>query len=102
MRLEVNATLEYVLNTRKAWLTNEQINTQSPYNTYRRRGLPPTPICNPGLASLQAVLHPAETPYLYYVAEGDGSHLFAETFPEHQKNVKIAKRIRREKRLQGR
>jgi UPF0755 protein len=101
MRLEVNATLEYVLNTRKAWLTNEQINTQSPYNTYRRRGLPPTPICNPGLAALRAVLDPAETSYLYYVAEGDGSHLFAETFQEHQKNVKIAKRIRREKRLQG-
>jgi UPF0755 protein len=101
MRLEVNATLEYVLNTRKAWLTNDQINIKSPYNTYRRKGLPPTPICNPGLASLAAVLEPMETPYLYYVAQGDGSHLFAETFAEHQKNVRVAKRIRREKRLKA-
>jgi UPF0755 protein len=100
MRLEVNATLEYVLNTKNAWLTNEQLNIKTPYNTYRRRGLPPTPICNPGLASIEAVLDPAEVSFLYYVAQGDGSHLFAETFLEHQKNVRLAKRIRRTKRLQ--
>lgn len=102
MRLEVNATLNYVLETKRAWLTNAQINeTKSPYNTYRRRGLPPTPICNPGLASLQAVLEPAEVPYLYYVAQGDGSHLFAVTFAEHMKNVQLAKKIRRAKRNQN-
>ena len=62
-------------------------------------GLPPTPICNPGLPSLQAVLNPAEVSYLYYVAQGDGSHLFAETFQEHQKNVRQAKKILRAKRF---
>ncbi|HJT23029.1 MAG TPA: endolytic transglycosylase MltG, partial [bacterium] len=60
IRLEVNATLNYVLATKRAWLTNAQLNTQSPYNTYQHRGLPPTPICNPGLASIQAVLDPAD------------------------------------------
>jgi UPF0755 protein len=100
IRLEVNATLNYVLANKRAWLTNAQLNTQSPYNTYQHRGLPPTPICNPGLASIQAVLDPADVPYLYYVAQGDGSHLFATTFEEHQKNVAKAKRIRRAKRLQ--
>lgn len=98
IRLEVNATLNYVLTNKRAWLTNEQLNTQSPYNTYQHRGLPPTPICNPGLASIQAVLDPAEVPYLYYVAQGDGSHLFATTFQEHQNNVAKAKKIRRAKR----
>ncbi len=98
IRLEANATLNYVLTDKRAWLTNEQINTHSPYNTYQHRGLPPTPICNPGLASIQAVLDPADVPYLYYVAQGDGSNLFATTFEEHQKNVLLAKKIRRAKR----
>ncbi len=98
IRLEVNATLNYVLTNKRAWLTNDQLNTQSPYNTYQHRGLPPTPICNPGLASLEAVLNPADVPYLYYVAQGDGSHLFATTFQEHEKNVALAKRIRRAKK----
>ena len=100
MRLEVNATLNYVLNTKNPWFTNAQIGIQSPYNTYLHRGLPPTPICNPGLASIQAVLEPAEVSYLYYVAQGDGSNLFAETFQEHSKNVKQAKRVLRVKKRQ--
>lgn len=100
MRLEVNATLNYVLNTKNPWFTNAQIGTQSPYNTYLHRGLPPTPICNPGLASIQAVLEPADVSYLYYVAQGDGSNLFAQTFQEHMKNVRQAKKIIRAKRLQ--
>ena len=100
MRLQVNATLNYVLNTKNPWFTNAQIGTQSPYNTYLHRGLPPTPICNPSLESLQAVLEPADVPYLYYVAQGDGSNLFATTLEEHQKNVRAAKRIYRAKRRQ--
>jgi UPF0755 protein len=100
--LQVNATLNYILNTKHAWLTTNQIkNTDTPYNTYKYRGLPPTPICNPGAASLKAVLEPANVPYLYYVAAGDGSSLFATTFEEHQKNVRQAKKIRRAKRAQG-
>ncbi len=102
MRLEVNATLNYVLTNKRAWLTNEQLGTKSPYNTYQHRGLPPTPICNPGTASIEAVLNPAQVPFLYYVAQGDGSHLFAATFEEHQKNVLLAKRIRRAKKYKSR
>jgi UPF0755 protein len=100
MRLQVNATLEYVLNTKNPWFTNAQINTKTPYNTYLHRGLPPTPICNPGLASLNAVLEPADVPYLYYVSQGDGSNLFAATLQEHLKNVHQEKKILRAKRLQ--
>jgi len=100
--LQVNATLNYILETKHAWLTTNQIkNTDSPYNTYKYRGLPPTPICNPGAASLEAVLEPANVPYLYYVAAGDGSHLFATTFAEHQKNIRQALKVRRAQRAQG-
>jgi len=59
---------------------------QSPYNTYLYPGLPPGPICNPGLDSIRAVLEPADTRYLYFVAKDDGRHLFAETYEEHLRN----------------
>jgi UPF0755 protein len=99
MRLEVNATLNYVLNYKNPWLQEDQLGTRSPYNTYLHRGLPPTPICNPGLSSLEAVVEPAQVPYLYYVAKGDGTNLYAVTFAEHQKNVIAAKHIRHIKRV---
>lgn len=60
----------------------------SPYNTYLNRGLPPGPICSPGLSSIMAVLEPADTKYIYFVARGDGYHVFAETSEEHESNVK--------------
>jgi len=101
MRLEVNATLNYVLQDRRRWLTFKQLDTDSPYNTYRRRGLPPTPIGNPGKPSIEAVLHPAEVPYLYYVGMADGTHLFAETFEEHRANVSKAKKERFLNRLRS-
>jgi UPF0755 protein len=55
----------------------------SPYNTYQNSGLPPGPIASPGLASIMAVLEPADTDYYYFVARGDGTHQFSRTFAEH-------------------
>ena len=69
-------------------LTTADIDTTTPYNTYRIDGLPPTPIANPGRESLNAVLHPAETDALYFVADGNGGHAFSSTYEEHLKNVK--------------
>jgi UPF0755 protein len=68
-------------------LRAEELRTvDSPFNTYIHPGLPPGPICSPGLASLEAVLKPAQTNYLFFLAKGDGSHVFAETFEEHLEN----------------
>jgi len=73
------------------WWTPMQVEDSqtvaSPYNTFLNPGLPPGPICNPGLAALQAVAYPSPTRYLYFVAKGDGSHAFAETYEEHLENV---------------
>lgn len=71
----------------KADLTLEDLEIDSPYNTYRVTGLPPGPIAAPGLDSIEAVIDPADTNYLYFVARPDGSHAFAETLEEHQRNV---------------
>jgi UPF0755 protein len=102
MPLCINATLNYVLQDRRRWLTYKQLDTDSPYNTYKRRGLPPTPIGNPGKRCLEAVLEAATVPYLYYVGLADGSHLFAETLEQHDANVKRAKRERWQLRMQKR
>ncbi|MBM2809418.1 MAG: aminodeoxychorismate lyase [Chloroflexi bacterium] len=68
-------------------LTALNLRTPSPYNTYQTTGLPPGPICSPGLASLQAAADPTHDPWLYFVAMGDGTHLFARTLDEHLRNV---------------
>jgi len=70
-------------------LTQEDLEINSPYNTYRRTGLPAGPIANPGLDSIVAVIRPAQTNYLYFVAKPDGSHAFAETLEEHLRNVEL-------------
>ncbi|MFW6075516.1 MAG: endolytic transglycosylase MltG, partial [Chloroflexota bacterium] len=57
------------------------------YNTYLNPGFPPSPICNPGLDAIRAGFAPEPSPYLFFVAAGDGSHAFAETFEEHQENI---------------
>jgi len=78
MRLEIDATIEYVLPGNRLRLKNSHLRIDSPYNTYRNKGLPPGPIANPGLASLKAAVAPAKTDYIYYVLTGkDGSHTFA-------------------------
>lgn len=83
MRLEIDATIEYIIQEKKPRLLNSDLEIDSPYNTYRNAGLPPGPIGSPGLASLQAAAAPASTNYIYYVLTGqDGSHTFTETYNE--------------------
>ncbi len=83
-KLECDATVQYALGNRKSRLLYSDLQYPSPYNTYLHEGLPPGPINNPGLASIKAALSPAGTPYLYYVARPDGSHIFSRTAAEHQ------------------
>jgi UPF0755 protein len=88
MKLEVCASVSYKPgesreNKSKIYIADTKADT--PYNTYVHVGLPPGPICNPGLAAIDAVLSPARTDYLYYVAKPDGSHVFSRTFQEHEK-----------------
>ncbi len=85
--LQVDATIEYALPAHKTELSLRDLQVNSPYNTYQHAGLPPTPIANPGLPSLEAALHPAKTDDLYYVYCGNGHHVFAKTLAEHQANV---------------
>ena len=73
----------------KRELTAEDLEIDSPYNTRIVSGLPPGPICSPGLDSINAVVNPASTNYLYFVAKPDGSHAFAETFQEHLENIEL-------------
>lgn len=86
MLLQTDPTVEYALNIRQTKdqpLTFDQIKVASPYNTYVNPGLPPTPIASPGIASLKAALYPEKTPYLYFVARYDGTHVFSKTLSEH-------------------
>ena len=92
MLLQTDPTVIYALTEGKKdlgrLLTRKDLEIDSPYNTYKYAGLPPTPICNPGKAAIMAVAHPDKTPYLYFVASGDGGHNFARTLSEHNENVR--------------
>jgi UPF0755 protein len=90
MRLQCDPTVIYPLEQRgqyKGTLTGEDLHIDSPYNTYQHEGLPPGPIGNPGEASLRAAMAPAQTDYLYFVANTEGGHFFAATLEEHNRNV---------------
>lgn len=94
MRLEICATVEYVLPGNRFRLTNEDLQIESPYNSYKYGGLPPGPIASPGLAALQAAVEPAQTDYLYYVLTGeDGSHTFTATYAEFQQAKELSKEV---------
>lgn len=82
-------------------IRQSELASDTPYNTYHFTGLPPTPICNPGRASIAAVLDPAKTNDLYFVANGTGGHAFASTLEEHQKNVTRWRQIERERAQQA-
>jgi len=87
MPLASDPTVEYGLGIRQSAdrpLTYAEVRRPHPYNTYLNRGLPPTPIASPGLASLESVLQPESTPYLYFVARYDGTHVFSRTVAEHE------------------
>lgn len=85
--LQIDAAVQYALPQRKERLRNRDLEVDSPYNTYKHAGLPPGPICNPGMESIRAALHPAETEYYYYVAKEDGSgaHFFSKSSEEHER-----------------
>ena len=92
MKLQIDPTVIYA----KKLITGKNLSSppskkdlqiDSPYNTYKYPGLPPTPICNPGVAAVRAAVYPAKTDYLYFVSKGDGTHIFAKTLREHIKNI---------------
>jgi UPF0755 protein len=87
MPLEVDATIEYVFPEHHDVITRRDLEIDSPYNTYRHTGLPPTPIANPGKASIDAAFAPEHSQYLFYVYKGNGHHAFAKTLQEHNANV---------------
>jgi UPF0755 protein len=87
MPLQVDATIEYVFPEHRTVITRRDLEIDSPYNTYLHTGLPPTPIANPGKASIDAAFAPTPSQYLYYVYKGNGHHAFAKTLEEHEANV---------------
>jgi UPF0755 protein len=100
MRLQSDPTIIYGLVGGKGALDGpimqQDLDRQTPYNTYQINGLPPTPIANPGRASIEAVLRPAKTKDLYFVADGTGGHVFAASLDEHNRNVFKWRKVERE------
>ncbi len=98
MKLQCDPTVIYALGGLERPLLRADLDIDSPYNTYLYYGLPPGPIGAPGLASLEAALNPAETDYYYFVATGDGRHIFTSTLSQHNNAVSRAKRLQRQRR----
>jgi peptidoglycan lytic transglycosylase G len=89
MPLQSDPTVIYGLKDFQGNLTRKNLQDPSPYNTYRIPGLPPGPICNPGLSSIKAAIKPADVPYLYFVSKNNGSHEFSESLEAHNQAVRI-------------
>ncbi len=90
MPMQADPTVIYALKLAGRWdgnITRADLQFDSPYNTYRYPGLPPGPIASPGKAAIEAAIAPADVDYLYFVSRNDGSHVFARTLPEHNRNV---------------
>lgn len=92
MTLSSDATVNFVFDYSKKRIYYKDLKVDSPYNTYKYKGLPPAPICNPAVDSVEATYNPADTDYLFFVAKGDGSHYFSRTYREHLKFQKDNKR----------
>jgi UPF0755 protein len=105
MPLQCDPTVIYALMRAGRWTGNlrrADLQFDSPYNTYRYAGLPPGPIASPGAASLEAAVAPADVSYLYFVSRNDGTHAFATTLAEHNRNVaEWQVRYFRDRRLQS-
>jgi UPF0755 protein len=100
MKLDADPTVIYPVTKGKPLgrrILKSELEANNPYNTYRVSGLPPGPIANPGKASIEAVLHPAQTKALYFVADGTGGHAFADTLAEQNANVAKWYAIRRQR-----
>ncbi len=101
MRLQTDPTVIYGITQGRGalgrGLRQSELRRETPYNTYVIAGLPPTPIANPGRAAIEAALHPADTDYLYFVADGSGGHAFAATLEEHNRNVAAWRAIEAER-----
>jgi UPF0755 protein len=102
MRLQADPTVIYGLARFNGNLTRRDLTTPTPYNTYSIAGLPPGPIASPGEEALRAAAFPASAGYLYFVARGDGTHVFSLTLPEHNRAVRRYQLRRREARVRSR
>lgn len=85
MKMESCATVLYAMGKHKEKLYYKDLEINSPYNTYKTIGLPPGPICNPGIESIEATIKPEETNYLYFVSNNDGTHFFTDNYAEFLK-----------------
>jgi UPF0755 protein len=105
MRLQTDPTVIYGITKGQGvlgrGLRQSELRGQTPWNTYVIEGLPPTPIANPGRASIEAALDPDDTPFVFFVADGTGGHAFAVTLEEHNRNVAEWRRIEAERERQG-
>jgi len=101
MLLQADPTIQFIIPHGPRLLKYSDLERDSPYNTYRYKGLPPGPVNNPGLASIKAVLYPRSHKYLFFVANGLGGHTFTKTYKAHLKAVKEYEKVREEKLAQN-
>ncbi|MBN1635119.1 MAG: endolytic transglycosylase MltG, partial [Deltaproteobacteria bacterium] len=89
MKLQSDPTAIYGIDNFNRDILHKDLERDTPYNTYRYKGLPPGPICNPGKDSIAAAIRPKQTSYLYFVSKGDGTHAFSKSLREHNRLVRI-------------